>query len=506
MAENRKWSSGARERFAQLLNDAPANAEAVEFEGIWWPWGQLQNLARGLDALLTRVELGAGARVGLVLENRPEDVGVMAALLASDRCLVTLSPLQPPERLAADIARSGLPVVLGSPEVLERRGVYDAIVERGVAIELALDGSLRVRGGEVRTDRQLNPRVAVEMLTSGTTGPPKRVELRDAQVNGALKSSGQAPREGVLLGRGVSLVSTPMVHIGGLWGAVAGLYAGRRLTVLPRFSLEPWVDAVERHQLRAAGLVPAAMRALLDSDVPPERLASLQVVTSGTGPCPPEQAYEMLRRYGVRVLMTYGATEFAGAVVGWTLPLHEQWWERKAGSAGRPYPGVQARVVDDSGTELAVDTVGHLEIRTAQAPQGGDTWLRTSDLARIDADGFVWIAGRADDAINRGGFKVQPDQVKRVLETHPAVQEAAVAGLPDDRLGQIPVAAVQRKAGVPAPTMDELLVLCRQQLTPYEVPAHIAVLDELPRTPSSKVSRVELLDIVRAEREKQGAA
>jgi long-chain acyl-CoA synthetase len=506
VAEDRRWSSGARKRFGQLLDEAPAEAEVIDFEGAWWTWGQLHTLARELDALLTGLELGAGARVGLVLENRPEDVGVIAALLAGDRCLVTLSPLQPAERLAADITRSALPVVLASPDVLDRPGVRDAIVEFGVAIELSRAASLRVLAGSVRTDQQLNPGVSIEMLTSGTTGPPKRVELGDVQLNRALESSGQAPKAGVLLARGVSLVSTPMVHIGGLWGAVAGLYAGRRLAVLPRFSLGPWVDAVEKHQLRAAGLVPAAMRTLLDSEVPPERLESLQVVTSGTAPCPPEQANELLRRYGVRVLMTYGATEFAGAVVGWTLPLHLEWWERKAGSAGRPYPGVRVRVVDDTGTELAEDTVGHLEIRTAQAPQGGDVWVRTSDLARIDADGFVWITGRADDAIIRGGFKVAPDQVKRVLETHPAVREAAVAGLPDERLGQIPVAAVQREPGVPAPTMDELLALCRQHLTPYEVPVYIAVLDELPRTPSSKVSRVDLLDIVRTERAELGAA
>jgi len=124
--------------------------------------------------------------------------------------------------------------------------------------------------------------------------------------------------------------------------------------------------------------------------------------------------------------------------------------------------------------------------------------MRTSDLARIDADRFVWIEGRADDAIIRGGFKVQPETVKRVLETHPAVREAAVAGLPDPRLGEVPVAAVELEPGQPAPDAAELTALCRTQLAPYEVPAHIVVLGELPRTPSSKVSRVELLDLVRA--------
>jgi acyl-coenzyme A synthetase/AMP-(fatty) acid ligase len=289
-----------------------------------------------------------------------------------------------------------------------------------------------------------------------------------------------------------------MVHIGGLWGVLSTLYAGRRIVLMPKFELEPWVGAVERHQLRAAGLVPAALRSVLDAGVPPERLASLQVVTSGTTACPAELADAFFRRYGVRVLMTYGATEFAGAVAGWTMPLHEKWWDTKAGSAGRAFPGVELRVTGTDGAEMPVGESGLLEVRTAQSAGGSREWVRTSDLARIDDDRFVWIVGRADDAIVRGGFKVQPDTVRRVLESHPAVREAAVAGLPDERLGAVPVAAVEIEPGHPAPDVAELIALCRTELTPYEVPRHVLVVDALPRTPSTKVSRVDLLDLVRA--------
>ena len=202
---------------------------------------------------------------------------------------------------------------------------------------------------------------------------------------------------------------------------------------------------------------------------------------------------------GIPVLMTYGATEFAGAVAGWTLPLHQQWWDRKAGSAGRAFEGVALRVTGEDGIELHPGKLGRLEVRTAQTAKGAGFWLRTSDLARIDADGFVWIEGRADDAIIRGGFKVQPETVKRVLETHTAVREAAVAGLPDARLGQVPVAAIETEPGQPPPGSAELLALCQAHLLPYEVPVHIAVLDELPRTPSSKVRRTELLRRIRED-------
>jgi acyl-coenzyme A synthetase/AMP-(fatty) acid ligase len=389
-------------------------------------------------------------------------------------------------------------VVVAGRELLAGEGVLAAITASGLAVELGTDGTLTVVGGTAPQQATTSPGVAIEMLTSGTTGPPKRVRLTVRQLDESLISSGQQPKDGVLLRKSVSLVSTPLVHIGGLWGVLSGLYSGRRIVLQAKFELEAWVSAVERHRLRAAGLVPAAIRSVLEADVPAERLASLQVVTSGTTACPPERADAFLNKYGIRVLMTYGATEFAGAVVGWTLPLHERWWSTKAGSAGRAFPGVELRVTGPEGAELAVGETGTLEVRTAQSAQGGQSWVRTSDLARIDADRFVWIVGRADDAIVRGGFKIQPDTVRTVLESHPSVREAAVAGMPDERLGAIPVAAVELEPGLPAPTVAELIALCRTQLTPYEVPKHLIVVDELPRTPSTKVSRVELLELIRA--------
>ena len=489
---------GARSRLAELLGEAPADAEAVEFGESWWTWGMIQATARGLDGLLTRLGLGAAARVGVVLENRPEQVAAVVGLLATGRCVVTLSPLMPADRLAADIARCELPVVIASPAMLGRNGVPEAIVTAGAAVELAADGAGRVAAGEVPLDPAVLPGVAIEMLTSGTTGPPKRVRLRDEQLDQALLSGGGPLKPGVLLRTGISIAATPMVHIGGMWAVVASLYAGRRVVLMPRFQLGPWVSAVERHRPKAAGLVPAALRTVLDADVPADKLSSLTVVTSGTTYCPPELADAFRDKYGIAVLMTYGATEFTGAIAMWTLPMHRKWWEAKRGSAGRAVRGVSMRVVDEAGRPVGPDKSGYLEVRTAQSPLGAGAWVRTSDLARIDEDGFLFIVGRADDAIVRGGFKVQPEQVRNALERHPAVAEAAVVALPDDRLGQVPAAAVELRPGAPPPDAAELIAACREVLTPYEVPVHVAILDALPRTPSSKVSRVDLTRLVQA--------
>ena len=484
-----------RTRLDALLRDAPEDAEAIEFGERWVTWGDLQATARALEEHFG--DLPVGARIGVVLENRPEHIAAIAWILATGRCVVTLSPLQPAQRLVADFTASGLSAVIATPLALSGDGVRAAMTRAARVVELQPSGIVQ-RVSESSSVGVTHAGVAVEMLTSGTTGPPKRVLLTDRQMDTALVSSGQAPRAGASLSSRVAIVATPLVHIGGFWGVLASLSCGRRIALLPRFSLAPWVSAVERHHPRAVGLVPAALRAVMDADVPRESLASVQAVTCGTAPCPPELADAFFRRYGARVLMTYGATEFAGAVAGWTFSLHKRWWDTKGGSTGRAFPGVDLRITDVAGEPLPVGTSGHLEIRTAQSPGDPNEWVRTSDLGYLDEDGFLWIKGRADDAIIRGGFKVHPEVVRHILEKHPSVREAAVAGLPDERLGAVPVAVIERHPGRESPPVDELLRLCREHLMPYEVPVHILVVDELPRTPSTKVSRVEMLELVTA--------
>lgn len=485
---------GTRTRFRQLMDEAPSDAEAIEHDETWTTWGSLQKVDRDLESQLSARGLGKDARVGVILENTPEHVATLVSLIGSGRCVVTLSPLQPPQRLAADLAAAELPAVVGSAEALARPGLREAAGDAAV-LELSPGGVTLVSDTE-REPRpsDVSPGVVVEMLTSGTTGPPKRVRLSEQQFDTALSTSVPTPPEGALFRSGVTLVVTPLVHIGGFWGAMGPVYAGRRVALMSRFDLEPWVRAVVRHRPRALGLVPAALRSILRAQVPADQLSSLQVVTTGTTFCPPELIDQMFSAYGIRVLPTYGATEFAGAVAMWTYPLHEKYWATKAGSAGRALPGVSLRITDADGNELAPGEQGHLEIRSRQTPVGEHEWLRTSDLAALDEQGFLWIRGRADDAIIRGGFKVHPDHVRSVLEKHPSVREAAVAPRPDERLGQVPVAGVELEPGMPVPDEAELRDFCRQMLTPYEVPVAIVVLDELPRTPSSKVSRVDLLE------------
>ncbi len=485
------------ERLRAVLDIDPA-AGAVEFEGRWHGWGELRATADALATALDDAGLGPGTPVGLLLRNAPPLIGALLGLLTSDRCAVTLNPHEGAERLAADLRELALPALVGVGQDWERPEVRtSAAGSLGLCLTGDASRPVEIVSGLGRPGpgphRETMPGVAIEMLTSGTTGRPKRVRLSYAALAHSIGGSAahyERGKDGArpTLRRGVSIVNAPLVHVSGIFRTLLSIAGGRPIALLERFRVEPWLELIGRHRPATVSLVPAAVKMLLDADVDPAQLSSLKAVVSGTAPLPPEHGEAFEKRYGIPVLTTYGATEFAGGVAGWSLADWREWGERKRGSVGRAHPGCELRVVDpDSGEPRPAGEEGLLEVRSAQLGPGSE-WTRTTDVAALDGDGFLWIRGRADSAIIRGGFKVLPPEVAGVLEQHPAVREAAVIGLPDERLGQVPVAAVELVEGA-AVNAGELQAFARERLAAYQVPARIRVVERLPRTPSLKVSQ-----------------
>jgi acyl-CoA synthetase (AMP-forming)/AMP-acid ligase II len=238
---------------------------------------------------------------------------------------------------------------------------------------------------------------------------------------------------------------------------------------------------------------------LLDADIPKEDFASLVAFRTGTAPLDADLADAFHERYGVPVLQNYGATEFAGGVAGWTLDDFRAHWREKRGSVGRLNAGAEARVVDpDDGAVLPPGAEGLLELRAPNVANGRD-WVRTTDLATVDEDRFLWIRGRHDGAILRGGFKILPDDVVKAMQGHPAIREASVTGLKDRRLGEIPVAAWIARQGVEIPDDESLRDWLKARLMPYQVPVRLLRLDDFPRTPSMKVDLPALRALFEAE-------
>jgi long-chain acyl-CoA synthetase len=464
-----------RQRIAAVL-DLDPDAPAIEYEGQWFSWAQLGAQARHIATVVND-----GGLVGILLRNTPAHVAALLGVLLAGGTVVVINPSRGDDRTKNDIEDLRLPVVIGNTDDLT---TLAGQASGSTVISMStLDDDPRVTRGDGRNAGR--PGVAVRMLTSGTTGPPKRIDLTydmlAHSVMGPDPDTSPAPTE---VRSGVAIVNAPLVHIGGVFRVLQCVAEARPFVLLEKFDLDRWADAVRRHRPGAVSLVPAALRMVLHSDLSREDLKSIRAVTSGTAPLSAEDADAFQQKFGIPVLTSYAATEFGGGVAGWTLADHQRHWQSKRGSVGRANSGAQLRVVDDDGNPLGPDEPGLLEVKPGQLGPSTD-WMRTTDMARIDEDGFLWILGRADQAIIRGGFKVMPDDVRAALESHPAVQGAAVVGRPDDRLGETPVAVVELREAASA-DVDELVDYLRNRLARYEIPTEITIVDAIPRTPSGK--------------------
>jgi acyl-CoA synthetase (AMP-forming)/AMP-acid ligase II len=452
-----------------------------------------------VEQALDEIRLPPAGRVGVLLRNHADIAGALMAIFQSERCLVSFNAVAPEDKLLADITACEVPVLIAVAADWRRPGLREAAASSGAAVIALENGAAHLlsRGTPSAWTRSAAPNIAIEMLTSGTTGVPKRIPLAQRNFDQALaggaafekdRNSGDTPK----LRAGVQIVSAPLAHIAGIFGLMNNILAGRKICLLEKFTVDGFRDAVVRHRPKVAGAPPAALRMLLDANIPKEDFASLVAYRTGTAPLDPDLADEFYTRYGIPVLQNYGATEFAGGVAGWTMNDFKQHWAAKRGAVGRLNPGVEGRITDpETGAVLPGNAQGLLELRGSNIGNGSD-WVRTTDLAVLDADGFLWIKGRHDGAIIRGGFKIQPDDILKVIHEHPAVREAAVVGIADRRLGQVPVAAWIARTGVEVPSEAALRDWLRARLLPYQVPMQILEVSELPRTPSLKVNQPAL--------------
>jgi long-chain acyl-CoA synthetase len=443
-------------------------AASVSLAGLLFdhPFGEHEGLVHTLDRTVTAGEVRGAARrvaeelgdlggraVAVQLPNGPDVVSTMVGVWLAGGVYVPANPRMP----AAELA-----VVLDAtrPAAL----VSDA-------------GTRRFDGAEPYDDD-----VAFVMWTSGTTGNPKAIrhthtayiELLD-RVLGPLRGGDRTKRPTP------NLIPVSMALNAGLYNALFGLRAGAALVIMDRFEPEAFAELVCRFEIRSTVLPPAAMAMLTESTV--TDLGPLKYVRSITAPLSPVQARRFADKFPVYVLNGYGQAEI-GEVIGWTAADAKAHPEH-LGAVGRPHPGVDIRIDGD----------GHLLVRPPNTAAGiaeridAEGFIDTGDMARIDEDGFVWIEGRAVDLINRGGNKVFPDAVEEVLRLSPSVDDVAVVGGPDERLGEVPVAFL---VGRRVPD-EELVALCREHLVAYKVPVVFQWIDELPRSEVGKVLRQRLV-------------
>ncbi|MBV9510107.1 MAG: long-chain fatty acid--CoA ligase, partial [Caulobacteraceae bacterium] len=470
--------------------------------------GQLLAAARALAAALEEAGVPAGAPVAWVARNDPGMVAALLGLLIARRCVSLINPHEPPAKVAAAVRtlKASATVAVARDWTPELDAAARDTGAAAFRIELGAEPPVsarpcteRVRGHGFHA---VGPDIVVELLTSGTTGEPKRLPLRADRLETGLSlgvrkdrhAPGAPAAPDLTVKRSPSLVANPMSHVGGFFRVLLSLKELRPIVLRERFRVAEFVDDMRRFRPKSVSLVPAMAAMVLEAEVPPEVFEGVILVRSGTAPLSPQIKAAFEARYGIPILSEYGASEFFGGVTVWSLGDYEAYGAAKAGSVGRPKPDVEMRITGaETGEVLGVDQVGVLNLRS---PRFGPDWIATTDLASRDADGFVYIHGRSDQAIIRGGFKILPEKLAEVFRQRADVGEACVLGIKDDRLGEAPLLVVEPAAGAPPPTVEALQAFARENLAPYQAPAAYEVMAELPRTATLKVALGKLREML----------
>lgn len=369
--------------------------------------------------------------------------------------------------------------------------------------------ALVVSGREVEPDVVVDPEDIVGLAyTSGTTGTAKGVLQSDRMIRNLTTS---ITLDYEIQPDEFRYSSSPMFHIGGQSPVFMHAWRGFPTLVLPQFEVDTVLAWMQRGGLTGCFLVPTMISALLaHPDVTKADYAGLRSIIYGAAPMPPTVLRRALEVFGCDFVNAFGAGTETGLQTVLGSADHRRaaaGEEHLLGSIGKPAQGVDLRLVDEDDRDVAPDEVGEIVTRndrtmsgyldrpheTREALRGG--WFRAGDLAYADADGYLYLAGRRNDMIIRGGENIYPLEIEDVLCTHPSVAAAAVVGRPDDHWGEVVVAVVVPAAGA-VPDVDAVRLHCRERLAAYKIPADLVVVDALPLNASGKVVRRALRDRV----------
>src|SRR3954470_20309339 len=489
---------------ARLVTDAAARLPehpALRLEDAVLSYAELDRATAHTAGLLAAKGVRPGDRVGIMLPNVPYFPIAYYGILRAGGVVVPMNVLLKKREVAFYLSDPEARILFAWHDFAEAAEAGGE--EAGTEGILVKPGDFEQLLADQEPDRDMSDRegddTAVILYTSGTTGKPKGAELTHSNLlrnsKGVSEKLGEMSADDVLLG------ALPLFHSFGQTCTMnSAVSVGATVTMLPRFDPDKALQIIDRDKATLFQGVPTMYNAMLHSEsCETADCSSLRICMSGGAAMPAELMRAFEEKFGCIILEGYGLSE-TSPVASFNHPDRE----RKPGSIGTPIEGVEMQVWDDDGNEVEQGEVGEIVIRGHNIMKGywnrddankeaitEDGWFRTGDMAKVDEDGYFFIVDRKKDLIIRGGYNVYPREIEEVLYEHPAIQEAAVIGVPHEELGEEVGAAVVLKEGESADE-DELKSYVKDQVAAYKYPRKIWFTDELPKGPTGKILKREI--------------
>ena len=493
----------------------------IVFEGKQWSFVQFNERVNRLANAFREFGIQKGDRVGMLQVNCPQYVEAYFAAAKIGAIFVPLNFRVKSEELADMINNAEAAALLTGEryfdmvkEILPQLPSVNACItvdarkaETPFYEDLIASSSPDETTAEIGDDD-----ITILMYTAGTTGRPKGVPLKHSGFISYILGNVE-PASPEIEER--NLLTVPLYHVAGMQAVLAGIYGGRTLVMMRQFEVKEWLKTAQNENVTRAMLVPTMLKWLIeDPDFHNYDLSSLGVITYGAAPMPLHVIQKAIEEMpGVRFINAFGQTETASTITTLGPEDHviqgsdadkKKKLKRLAASIGRPLPDVEVKIVNEKGSALQANRVGEIYARGPRMMTGywgdadksaqvitTDGWLRTGDKGWMDEDGYIYLAGRGDDMIIRGGENISPQEVEEVLHAHPKIDEAAVIGIPHPEWGQEPCAVVVLKKGEAA-DKQEIMTFCRSRLAGFKRPGSVIFVDSLPRNPMGKVLKKKL--------------
>ena len=481
------------ERARRFFPDKPA----LVFEGTTYSYRQLDEAVNRLANSLQTLGVEKGDRVALFLPNIPEFIFGYFAAQKIGAIAVSVNAMLKRHEVEYIVNDAGANVLLTTASL--RQEVVDAdlpdlkhviIAEGPAGNDLSLE-ELMAKGDTLFKIAETDMHDPAALLyTSGTTGFPKGAVL--TQMNIGSNSHSASNHSGVRPDDRLHLF-LPLFHcFGQNYILNGGISKCATIVLHRRFEPEPVLEAIQKERVTLFFAVPTVFIYFLNMDTSGYDLSSLRYCFTAAANMPQETALRWQEKFGMIIHEGYGLTECS------PFASYNHDFSHKFGSIGTPIENVDMKIADEAGNELPVGEMGEIIIRgpnvmkeywrkpeaTAAAIQNG--WLRSGDIGMMDGDGYFYITDRVKDMINVAGFNVYPNEVEQIIYRHPAVQEAAVYGVPDPVKGEAVHVAIVLKENVTA-TPEQILDFCRANMAVYRVPRNVVFVDQLPKSATGKI-------------------